>query len=61
MTKYRFISDPGHGWLEVPKKEVKSLGVKPRLSARKRVCEEELYELHKMRSRTNNVKPHVFT
>lgn len=28
-AKYRFISDPGHGWLEVPSSEVTRLGVKP--------------------------------
>lgn len=28
-TVYRFISDPGHGWLEVPMAEVRSLGILP--------------------------------
>jgi hypothetical protein len=27
MSRYRFISDPGHGWLEVPVKELTTLGV----------------------------------
>lgn len=26
---YRFISDPGHGWLEVPAGEVVRLGLRP--------------------------------
>ena len=25
MTKYRFISDPGHGWLEVPLTELQRI------------------------------------
>lgn len=28
-SKYRFISDPGHAWLEVPSEEVKRLKIKP--------------------------------
>jgi hypothetical protein len=27
--RYRFISDPGHGWLEVPMAEVRALGIRP--------------------------------
>lgn len=30
-SNYRFISDPGHGWLEVTMAEVRRLGVKPSL------------------------------
>lgn len=26
-ARYRFISDPGHGWLEVPTSELDSLGI----------------------------------
>jgi hypothetical protein len=29
ITTYKFIYDPGHGWLEVPMAEVMKLGVKP--------------------------------
>ena len=32
MTKYRFFSDSGHGWLEVPRKELDSLGIGLRIS-----------------------------
>lgn len=28
-TTYRYISDPGHAWVEVPIAEVKRLGLKP--------------------------------
>jgi len=31
-AKYRFISDPGHGWLEVPWKELADLGILPKVS-----------------------------
>ena len=27
MSRYRFISDPGHGWLEVPIEELATLGI----------------------------------
>jgi hypothetical protein len=27
MTIYRFINDPGHGWLEVPVGELNALGI----------------------------------
>lgn len=30
---YRFFSDPGHGWLEVPKKELAELGIAEKISA----------------------------
>ena len=29
---YRFISDPGHGWLEVPFKELEALGIQEIIS-----------------------------
>ena len=29
---YRFISDPGHGWLEVPRAELNSLGIAHKIS-----------------------------
>ena len=29
---YRFISDPGHGWLEVPRAELDSLGISHKIS-----------------------------
>lgn len=29
---YRFISDPGHGWLEVPRAELDSLGIANKIS-----------------------------
>ena len=29
---YRFISDPGHGWLEVPRAELDSLGIAHKIS-----------------------------
>jgi len=32
MNTYRFISDPGHGWLEVPLAEVVRLGLTNRIS-----------------------------
>jgi len=32
MRKYIFHSDAGHGWLEVPKSELKSLGIKDKIS-----------------------------
>lgn len=31
--KYRFIEDPGHGWLEVDRAEIKRLGVEAQISA----------------------------
>jgi len=30
--KYRFISDPGHGWLEVSREEVNRLGIADEVS-----------------------------
>ena len=33
MPKYDFISDPGHGWLKVPRSEVNSLGIGPKVSS----------------------------
>jgi hypothetical protein len=27
--QYNFFSDPGHGWLEVPRRDVKELNVRP--------------------------------
>jgi hypothetical protein len=33
MTKkYKFISDPGHGWIEVPLSELKTLGIADQIS-----------------------------
>ena len=29
----RFISDPGHGWIEVPMQTIESLGIKHKISA----------------------------
>ena len=29
MTTYRYIQDPGHGWIEVPVSEIRELGLKP--------------------------------
>jgi hypothetical protein len=29
MVKFRFISDPGHGWLEVPRATVEASGFTP--------------------------------
>jgi hypothetical protein len=29
---YRFITDPGHGWLEVPRAELDSLGITHQIS-----------------------------
>lgn len=29
---YRFIEDPGHGWLEVPVEEVRRLGIEDQIS-----------------------------
>jgi len=31
-TKYRFISDPGHAWLEVPRAELVELGILNKVS-----------------------------
>jgi len=31
-TKYRFISDPGHAWLEVPRAELVALNILDRVS-----------------------------
>lgn len=31
--KFRFISDPGHGWLEVPLSFVRSMGLADKISA----------------------------
>lgn len=33
MKKYRFIEDPGHGWLEVPTTELAILGIRDQISA----------------------------
>ena len=30
---FRFISDPGHGWVEVPIKLIEVLGIKSKISA----------------------------
>jgi hypothetical protein len=30
---YRFITDPGHGWLEVPRAELDALGITHKISA----------------------------
>lgn len=32
MRHYRKISDPGHGWLEVPVKDILELGVESQIS-----------------------------
>ena len=32
MMKFRFISDPGHGWLEVPMTLLESLDVQKKIS-----------------------------
>lgn len=32
MTKYRFISDPGHAWLEVPLDEIRRLDIDKHIS-----------------------------
>ncbi len=29
QNSYRFFSDPGHAWLQVPSAEIKRLGIKP--------------------------------
>jgi hypothetical protein len=31
-TKYRFIEDPGHGWLEVPIEQINALGIAEKIS-----------------------------
>lgn len=33
LARYRFISDPGHGWLEVPTNELRELGIYSDISA----------------------------
>ncbi len=33
MKKYHFFEDPGHGWLKVSKKELKSLNIADKISA----------------------------
>lgn len=30
--KYKFYSDPGHGWLEVPMAEIDQLNLRPKIS-----------------------------
>ena len=32
MKRYRFITDPGHGWLEVPTNELQKLGIADQIS-----------------------------
>jgi hypothetical protein len=32
MTAYNFYSDPGHGWLEVPKTKILELGIEHKIS-----------------------------
>jgi len=32
MAKYRFISDPGHAWLEVPRAELVALNILDKVS-----------------------------
>jgi hypothetical protein len=32
VPTYRFIEDPGHGWLEVTKSELKRLGIERKIS-----------------------------
>ena len=33
MKKYRFISDPGHGWIEVPILEIAQLNIAAQISS----------------------------
>jgi len=33
LKTYRFISDPGHGWLEVPMDEIKRLKIEDKISS----------------------------
>jgi len=32
MKIYKFIEDPGHGWLEVPRQEIDSLGIATKIT-----------------------------
>ena len=32
MTTYHFYSDPGHGWLRVPREELRELGIESKIS-----------------------------
>ena len=32
MKTYKFIEDPGHGWLEVPRQEIDSLGIAAKIT-----------------------------
>jgi hypothetical protein len=31
-VRYRFIEDPGHGWLEVPIEQIKAFGIEGKIS-----------------------------
>lgn len=41
--KYRFISDAGHGWLEVPVGEVRGLGIEDEISKYSYINEDYVY------------------
>lgn len=33
QIRYRFLNDPGHGWLEVPRAELEALGIADKISS----------------------------
>lgn len=43
MSKFVFHSDPGHGWLQVPKELVKELGIRKAISPYSYQDKEYLY------------------
>ena len=42
-TKYRFFSDPGHGWAKVTRQELKDLGVADKISSCSYALGEHVY------------------
>lgn len=42
-TKYLFISDPGHGWLRVPKSVIKSMGIADKITHYSYMSEKYVY------------------
>ena len=43
MQTYRYIQDPGHGWLEVDLQEVERLGIGAKVSSYSYVNEDKAY------------------
>ena len=40
---YKFHSDPGHGWLQVPRSEIGKLGIEDEISSYSYQCRDSVY------------------